>query len=40
MKLLENKANQIRAKMEGNMATKSDLKWLSNYEKKKKIKKK
>nr|BAR27056.1 hypothetical protein [uncultured Mediterranean phage uvMED]BAR27102.1 hypothetical protein [uncultured Mediterranean phage uvMED] len=35
MKILENKANQIRAKMQGNMATKADLKWLSNYEKKK-----
>ena len=38
MNLLENKANQIKAKMEGNMATKSDLKWLKNYEAKKKKK--
>ena len=35
MKLLENKANQIKAKMEGNMATPQDVKWLTNYEKKK-----
>jgi|TARA_Y100000289_G_scaffold35580_1_gene35121 hypothetical protein len=40
MNLLENKANQIKAKMEGNMATKSELNWLSKYEKKKSKKKK
>ena len=38
MNLLENKANQIKAKMEGNMATKSDLNWLKKYEAKKKKK--
>lgn len=38
MKILENKANQIKAKMEANMATKSDLKWLKSYEAKKKRK--
>tara|TARA_A100001515_G_C4512213_1_gene190516 strand:- start:104 stop:226 length:123 start_codon:yes stop_codon:yes gene_type:complete len=40
MNLLENKANQIRTKMEANMATKGDVKWLANYEKKKAKKKK
>ena len=40
MNLLENKANLIKQKMEGNMATSQDVKWLTNYEKKKHKKKK
>jgi len=36
MKLLENKATLIKTKMKSNMATPKDLKWLKNYEKKKK----
>ena len=35
MSLAENKANQIRQKIEGGFATEGDKKWLSNYQKKK-----
>ena len=31
----QNRANQIRAKLEGGFATEADKKWLSNYQKKK-----
>ena len=34
MSLAENKANQIRGKIEGGFATEADKKWLSNYQKK------
>ena len=40
MKILENKATTIKTKMEANMASPSELKWLTNYEKKKNKKKK
>tara|TARA_B100000287_G_C20500922_1_gene729080 strand:- start:77 stop:208 length:132 start_codon:yes stop_codon:yes gene_type:complete len=35
MSMLENKANQIKAKLEGGFATEKDKAWLSNYQKKK-----
>jgi hypothetical protein len=35
MGLLDNKATLIKTKMAGNMATPQDIKWLTNYEKKK-----
>jgi len=36
MNLLKNKATLIKTKMQSNMATPQDLKWLKNYEKKQK----